>query len=402
MFGQHHRGVSCHVRHTAIVVVEGQGLSRQPWTQLTMGVAEKIKEVEAEMARTQKNKATEYHIGLLRAKLAKLRMQLLEPDKKSGKSGEGFDVMKSGNARVVLIGFPSVGKSTLLSTITETESATAAYEYTTLTAIPGVLEYEGARIQLLDLPGIIEGTAQGRGRGRQVVSVAKTADLVMMMLDATKSAQQRPLLEKELDDVGIRLNQTKPDVVLKKKSGGGIVVTKAMGLTLTKIDEKMIRSILQGYKIHNCDVMIREDITVDQFIDVLLGNRKYVPCLYVYNKIDGISMEEMDRLANEPHSAVISCNLNLNLDYLVERIWDELHLNRIYTKKRGEHPDLKDPIVVRRDATIEHVCHAVHRALVDKFAYAMVYGKSSKFPLAQKVGLHHVVANDDVVTIFTR
>lgn len=34
----------------------------------------------------------------------------------------------------------------------------------------------------------------------------------------------------------------------------------------------------------NCDVMVREDITVDQFIDVVLGNRKYVPCLYVYNK----------------------------------------------------------------------------------------------------------------------
>lgn len=79
-----------------------------------------------------------YHVGLLRAKLAKLRMQLLEPEKKSSKPGEGFDVMKSGNARVVLIGFPSVGKSTLLSTITETESATAAYEYTTLTAIPCV------------------------------------------------------------------------------------------------------------------------------------------------------------------------------------------------------------------------------------------------------------------------
>lgn len=80
-----------------------------------------------------------YHIGLLRAKLAKLRLQLLEPEKKgSSKPGEGFDVMKSGNARVVLIGFPSVGKSTLLSTITETESATAGYEYTTLTAIPYV------------------------------------------------------------------------------------------------------------------------------------------------------------------------------------------------------------------------------------------------------------------------
>lgn len=368
-----------------------------------MGVVDKIKEIENEMARTQKNKATEYHIGTLRAKLAKLRAELLEPDRKSSKGGEGFDVTKSGIARVVLIGFPSVGKSTLLSTITDTESATAAYEYTTLTAIPGVLEYEGARIQLLDLPGIIEGASQGRGRGRQVVSVAKTADVLVMMLDATKSAQQRPLLEKELEDVGIRLNQKRPDVIIKRKtSGGGIVISKAMGLTLTKIDEKMIRTILQGYKMHNCDVMIREDITVDQFIDVVLGNRKYVPCLYVYNKIDGISMEEMNRLAHEPQSVVISCELNLNLDYFIDRIWEELALNRIYTKKRGEHPDLSDPIVVRRGATIENVCHGVHRALAEKFAYAMVYGKSSKFPLAQKVGLSHVVANDDVVTIFTR
>ena len=101
--------------------------------------------------------------------------------------------------------------------------------------------------------------------------------------------------------------------------------------------------------------MLREDITVDQFIDVVLGNRKYVPCLYVYNKIDGISMEEMRRLASNPQNVVISCELNLNLDYLVERLWEELSLNRIYTKKRGEHPDLSDPIVVRRGATIEHV-----------------------------------------------
>lgn len=47
-------------------------------------------------------------------------------------------------------------------------------------AIPGVLEYEGARIQLLDLPGIVQDAAKGRGRGRQVVSVAKTADLILI------------------------------------------------------------------------------------------------------------------------------------------------------------------------------------------------------------------------------
>lgn len=60
----------------------------------------------------------------------------------------------------------------------------------------------------------MEGAASGRGRGRQVVSVAKTADLIIIMLDATKSVEQRRLLEVELDAVGIRLNRTKPDGIL--------------------------------------------------------------------------------------------------------------------------------------------------------------------------------------------
>lgn len=54
--------------------------------------------------------ATEYHLGVLKAKLAKYRTQLLEPSGKKSEKGEGFDVMKSGDARVALIGFPSVGK----------------------------------------------------------------------------------------------------------------------------------------------------------------------------------------------------------------------------------------------------------------------------------------------------
>lgn len=67
-----------------------------------------------------------------------------------------------------LAGFPSVGKSSLLNELTGTESEAAAYEFTTLTCIPGVIHYNDAKIQLLDLPGIIEGAAQGKGRGRQV------------------------------------------------------------------------------------------------------------------------------------------------------------------------------------------------------------------------------------------
>jgi ribosome-interacting GTPase 1 len=73
--------------------------------------------------------------GLLKAKLAKLRTELMDGNKSGGGKGEGFDVLKSGDARVALIGFPSVGKSTLLSTLTNTHSEQAAYEFTTLTSV---------------------------------------------------------------------------------------------------------------------------------------------------------------------------------------------------------------------------------------------------------------------------
>ncbi|XP_047563814.1 developmentally-regulated GTP-binding protein 2 isoform X3 [Lutra lutra] len=211
--------------------------------------------------------------------------------------------MKSGDARVALIGFPSVGKSTFLSLMTSTASEAASYEFTTLTCIPGVIEYKGANIQLLDLPGIIEGAAQGKGRGRQVIAVARTADVVIMMLDATKGEVQRSLLEKELESVGIRLNKHRPNIYFKPKKGGGISFNSTV--TLTQCSEKLVQLILHEYKIFNAEVLFREDCSPDEFIDVIVGNRVYMPCLYVYNKIDQISMEEVDRLARKPNSVVI-------------------------------------------------------------------------------------------------
>eukprot|EP00158_Paraphelidium_tribonemae_P005929 Partr_v1_DN27590_c1_g2_i1_m30517 putative developmentally regulated GTP binding protein 2 len=359
-----------------------------------MGILEKIADIEQEIARTQKNKATEYHLGLLKGKLARYRTQLLEPDKKAGAKGEGFDVMKSGDARVVMIGFPSAGKSTLLSKMTDTNSETGAYEFTTLTCIPGKIEYNGAQIQLLDLPGIIEGASQGKGRGRQVVAVAKTADLVLMMLDATKGPQQQQLLERELEAVGLRLNARRPNIYLKRKTGGGITFNAMC--PLTHLNDKLVQMILHDYRIFNADVLAKEDCTVDEFIDVVLGNRKYLPCLYCYNKIDSVTIEEVDKLARRPHSTVISATKDLNLDNLKAELWAKLNLTRVYTKKRGEFPDFSDGLILRDASTIEHVCHQIHRTLASEFKCAIVWGASAKHQ-PQKVGLSHVVVDEDVV-----
>ncbi|CAI5446726.1 unnamed protein product [Caenorhabditis angaria] len=363
-----------------------------------MGILEKIAEIEHEISRTQKNKATEYHLGLLKAKLAKYRQQLLEPTGKGGAKGEGFDVMKSGDARVAMVGFPSVGKSTLLSSMTTTHSEAAGYEFTTLTCIPGVISYNGANIQLLDLPGIIEGASQGKGRGRQVISVAKTADLILMMLDAGKSDQQKMLLERELESVGIRLNKKPPNIYVKQKKVGGVKFTNTV--PLTHCNEKLIMTVLHEYKIFNADVIFREDCTIDEFIDIIQGNRVYMTCLYVYNKIDQISIEEIDRLARKPHHVVISCEMNLNMDYLLEKMWEYLALVRCYTKKPGNAPDLgpEDGIILRSGATVEHCCHALHRSLAAQLRYAIVWGTSTKFS-PQRVGLHHKLDHEDVIQI---
>lgn len=95
------------------------------------------------MAKTQKNKATSYHLGQLKAKLAKLKRELLTPSGSGGGGGAGFDVARTGVASVGFIGFPSVGKSTLMSRLTGQHSEVAAYEFTTLTSVPGQVMYNG-------------------------------------------------------------------------------------------------------------------------------------------------------------------------------------------------------------------------------------------------------------------
>lgn len=215
----------------------------------------KIEEIETEMARTQKNKATSQHLGILKAKVAKLRRELIAPPKGGGgPGGEGFEVQKTGDARIGMIGSPSVGKSTLLTLLTGVESRAAAFEFTTIDCIPGMVYYKGAKIQLLDLPGIIEGAKDGKGRGRQVIAVARSCDLILVTLDAAKPAVHKRIIEHELEGFGIRLNKKPPPLIYRRKDRGGISFSSAVQ---TELNLEVVKSVCAEYKIHNADFVLR-------------------------------------------------------------------------------------------------------------------------------------------------
>lgn len=127
-------------------------------------------------------------------------------------------------------------------------------------------------------------------------------------------------------------------------------------------------------------------------------HRTYIKCLYVYNKIDSISLDFLDKLAKEPNTVVMSCELDLGIQDVVDRCWDELRLIRIYTKRKGIDPDFSEALIVRNHSTIEDVCDAIHRTLKESFKYALVWGASARH-VPQRVGLSHVVSDEDVVSI---
>lgn len=363
-----------------------------------MGIPEKIKAIQDEILKTQLNKATEHHVGLLKAKIAKLkREQEKTQSKKSGISSDGFDIRRSGDATVVFIGLPSVGKSTLLNKLTGSKSAVGAYRFTTLTVVPGMLDYRGARIQVLDLPGIIEGASKGKGLGKRILSVARSADLVILVLDVFQPYHE-DVLRNELTNIGIRLDQKPPNIVIEKASIGGISI--AQQVKLTNLSEKLIKEILHVYGTTSARVLIREDITAEQLVDHLTGDKNYASSITVLNKIDLVDPKFVKDVRTKVKSEVIpvSADGGINIDLVKEKIYEKLDFIRIYMRPKGGETDYKEPLIIRRNSTIEDVCNKLHRHMKKEFRYGLVWGKSVKFG-GQRVGIRHVLEDEDVLTI---
>ncbi|MBL7156112.1 MAG: 50S ribosome-binding GTPase [Candidatus Pacebacteria bacterium] len=352
-------------------------------------IEKKIKDIEQQIRKLPYHKATEHHIGKLKAKLAKLRESSFTKSSK-GKSGKGYAVRKTGDGTVVLAGFPSVGKSTLLNKLTDADSKVAAYDFTTLDVIPGILNYKGAKIQIFDVPGLIKGASKGKGRGKEVLSVVRIADLLVLMA-SSENPNSLDLIEKELYLSGVRIDQKKPEVYIDKRLKGGIDISG----NIKSLSKKTIKSLAQEFGILNAKIVFKQDINQDEFIDVLIGNRVYVPSLNILSKIDLISEKDFKKILKKGYIS-ISVKKEIGIENLKEKIFEKLDIMRIYLRKDLKSNIEKEPLICKKNITVLQIANKISQELGNEIKGAKIKGPSA-LHLNQLVGLNHILKDMDQV-----
>ncbi|MGI0141288.1 MAG: OBG GTPase family GTP-binding protein [Candidatus Micrarchaeales archaeon] len=355
----------------------------------------KLGELEKEYSKTSYNKATNKHLGLLRAKIANVKKKMSERKKKRGK---GFVVKKTGDATVTLVGFPNAGKSSLLKLLTNVESKVADYAFTTIDAIPGILEYKGAKIQVFDLPGLIEGAHIGKGGGAQIASAIRIADMIVFVIDSG-NPQNLYTLIKELNDLGIHAGKNRPSMRMEKLNSGGIKIENK-GYKIP--DKETIAKIVNEFGIYNCAIHFDNNASDEDIIDFLAGNDIYLPAIVALNKIDVNESYLQTKSEVEKKTGMkvlpISALKNMNIDQLREGIFKALRLSRIYLKPKDGAADFNKPIIVDEEATVFEVAKKLHSDIAKSLKYAYVTGKSVKFK-SQKVGKDHILKDEDTLTL---
>lgn len=356
---------------------------------------EKIKELEDLIKNSKYNKRTQHAIGLYKAQLARLKEKQESRGKSSGPK-EGYSVRKTGDATVLLLGFPSVGKSTLLNSLTNQESEVGAYDFTTLNVVPGLLDYDHAKIQILDVPGIVRGAASGKGRGREVLSVMRNADLALVIIEAIYP-EHLPTILNEIREAHIRINQQRPDVKITKTGKDGL---KIASTCKTDLKKETVAAIMKEFRVNNADIIIRENIDIDQLIDVVEDNKKYLPAIIIVSKKDMISDEKLQRIMKQTKADIaVSAQTGEGIEELKKLIFDRLNFIRIYMKEPMKEADMKEPLIIFKGARVKDVCLKLHREFLTKFKFVRVWGKSAKFPGQKMLKTSHILMDEDVLEI---
>ncbi|MFC1625675.1 GTPase [Patescibacteria group bacterium] len=340
-------------------------------------IDEQITKIDKTLRETPHHKATNHFIGKMRAKIARLKDKQQEGISSKGGGGGGYAVRKRGDATAVLVGPPSAGKSTLLNKITNAQSKVAAYAFTTVSVIPGMLKYKDAYIQIFDIPGLIKGAKEGKGKGREILSVVRGADVLIVISDLKRTKLMTKMLD-ELYGAGIRINQERPNVSIEKKLSGGLILHSNIKQDLSK---ETIKEVANEFGYKNAEITLKEKLNIDSLIDSFSTSRVYIPAIFVINKSD--LKKEFKKNSDYLY---ISAQTGEGIEEFKDKLWDNLKLVRVYLVREGEEPSFNNPIIAKEGEMLKDIAEKIGEEFAQAKKSAKIWGTQARFP-GQEVSL---------------
>ncbi len=383
--------------------------AREKWHEVTLArrPQEKILKLQEFLSLVPKHKGTETLRAQAKRKMALLRREIEEKKrKKAGVGGPRIFVEKEGDAQIVILGPTNVGRSSLLSLLTNSKVEISSYPYTTKEPTPGMFNYQDLQFQLVEAPALMEGSSEGGAWGLQTLTSARNSDGLILMVDLSKDpAEQLSLISGELEKARILTRKPKARIEIEKKHMGAKLKIILLG-RLVDCSVKDVRQLLKSYGIRDATVKIQGEAALDDVEEAIFEGTTYRPAIILANKADhpeaAERVEQLKRLVGEEAKILfVSCITKEGLENLGSEIFEMLDIIRVYTKDPGKRDASMRPFTIRKGSTVFDLAKRIHSDFYKQFSYAKVWSKRLRFS-PQKVGGSFNLEDGDTVEIHAR
>lgn len=383
--------------------------AKKKWEEVatTKEPREKVKLLQEFLALIPKHKGTEKLCKQTKRQIATLRKELEEKKrKKTGTSGPKFFFEKEGAAQIVILGPTKVGRSSLLASLTNAKVEIADYPFTTLEPVPGMFPFEDIQFQIIEAPALTKGAAEGEGMGTQILGLARNADGLILMIDAScDPLAQLAIMLDELEKAKIAVQKPRARVDIERKFRGAglriLLLGRLIGCTLKDVEE-----LLRSYRIVDAIVKIQGEASLEDIEDAIFEATIYRPILLIVNKMDTQNAKKQIKkvkefVNNQMRLLSVSCKTGEGLEKLGKALLETLDVMRVYTKEAGEKKPSPNPFILKRGATVQDLARLIHSDFLNRFANARVWSNRLTFS-PQKVGLFFALGDKDVVEIHAK
>jgi len=368
---------------------------------------EKLEKLQEFSGLIPKHKGTEKLRAQVRRQISTLHKEIDEAKRRRARrGGPRFFLEKEGAAQIIILGPTKVGRSSLLTSVTNAKTEVSDYPFTTREPVPGMLRFEDLQFQLVEAPALVEGAANSGSGGLQTLGLARNADGIILMVDLSQDAtNQLQIILEELGKARILIQKPRAKVEIERKHVGAglriMVFGKLLDCTLRDIE-----NLLKGYRIVDATVRISGEAAIDDVEDAIFESTIYRPAIVIANKIDSPDASSTLQQLGQSFAGLlpiipISCHTRTGLEALGTEIFKALGIIRTYTKEPNDRRPSTNPFILKRGSTVADLAKQIHSDFVKRYAYAKVWAKRLTFS-PQRVGPSFHLEDKDIVELHTR